>query len=158
MSSSTKTRRALGGIVLGGIALGFSIFARVPEAQADVGPNAEVLVIHATNCDKPYTDPAIGVMPALRYNCYKLLDRKGLPLRAGQASTMGLPNGRTFQIALNEVTSERPPRYKVSASISQPDGKFNKLADITAESNKRFHLGGFAYQGGALVLAVNIGP
>ena len=33
-----------------------------------------------------------------------------------------------------------------------------KLADITAEPHKRFNVGGFAYQNGALVLAIKIVP
>ena len=129
---------------------------RVAEAQGN-GPQAEVLVIHGTQCDKPSVDPQIGEMPPLKYNCYKLIERKLVPLTKGQASTAPLPNGRTFQITYSDQTADK--RYKVAAAISQPDGKgFLKLADITAEPNKRFNVGGFAYQGGALVLAIKILP
>ena len=75
----------------------------------------------------------------------------------GKASTTTLPNDRTFQVTLNDVTSDK--RYKVATAISQPDGKsFLKLADITAEANKRFTVGGWAYQKGAIVLLIRIVP
>lgn len=154
----TMNRRKL---LLSGIALGCAVFTNVTtvsdaEAQGG-GPQAEVLVIHGTNCDKPSVDPAIGEMPPLKYNCYKLLEKKMLPLTKGQSSTTALPNGRTFQITYSDMTPDK--RYRVAAAISQPDGKgFLKLADITAEANKRFNVGGFAYQNGALVLAIRIVP
>lgn len=126
-------------------------------AEAQSGPNAEVLVIHGTQCDKPTVDPAIGEMPPLKYNCYKLLEKKVLPLQKGKPSTTPLPNGRTFQVTLNDVTPDK--RYKVGAAISQPDNNgFLKLADITAEPNKRFNVGGWAYQNGAIVLAIRVLP
>ena len=144
-------------LLVSAMALGCALFANVPEAEAQGGPQAEVLVIHGTQCDKPSVDPQIGEMPPLKYNCYKLIERKMLPLAKGQSSTTALPNGRTFQITYGDVTPDK--RYKVAAAISQPDGKgFLKLADITAEPNKRFNVGGFAYQNGALVLAIKIVP
>lgn len=141
------------------IALGCAVFASAPsaDAQANGAPQAEVLVIHATQCDKPGVDPAIGEMPPLKYNCYKLVEKKMMPLTRGQSSTTSLPNGRTFQLTYGDQTPDK--KYKVGAAISQPDGKgYMKLADITAEANKRFNVGGFAYQNGALVLAIKIVP
>ena len=74
-------------------------------------------------------------------------------------SEMPLANGRTFQVAYNGATTEKPPRFKVTASISKPDGVgFNQLADFTAEPGKKVHVGGFAYQNGSLVLAIRILP
>jgi hypothetical protein len=126
-------------------------------AVADNTPKADVLVIHATDCDKPSVDPAIGEAPPLKYRCYKLVEKKTLPLTKGQASTTPLPNGRTFQLTLTDILPDK--RFKVSAAISQPDNKgFLTLANITAEPNKQFHVGGFAHQGGALVLAIRITP
>lgn len=150
-----QARRTL---LLSALALGCAVVSSAPSAQAQgAGPKAEVLVIHGTQCDKPSVDPQIGEMPPLKYNCYKLLDRKTLPLTKGQSSTTALPNGRTFQITYGDMTADK--RYKIAAAISQPDGKgFLKLADITAEANKRFNVGGFAYQNGALVLAIKIVP
>lgn len=147
-------------ILLSALALGCAVFASPPVLAQGAGggaPQAEVLVIHGTQCDKPSVDPAIGEMPPLKYNCYKLVEKKMMPLTKGQSSTTSLPNGRTFQLTFSDQTSDK--KYKVGAAISQPDGKgYMKLADITAEPNKRFNVGGFAYQNGALVLAIKIVP
>ncbi len=127
------------------------------DAQAGGSANAEVLVIHATDCDKPSVDPAIGEAPPLKYKCYKLVDKKQMALVKGTPSTAPLPNGRTFQLTLTETTADK--RFKVSAAISQPDNKgFMTLANITAEPNKQFHVGGFAHGGGVLVLAIKVRP
>lgn len=143
--------------VLASFALGALLFAGAPDADAQSAPKAEVLVIHGTQCDKPTVDPAIGEVPPLKYNCYKLLEKKVLPLTKGQASATPLPNGRTFQITLNDVTPDK--RFKVATAISQPDGKgFLELARLTAEPNKRFTVGGWAHQNGAIVLSIRVVP
>jgi hypothetical protein len=137
----------------------FALLSSAPEAEAQGAPKAEVLVIHGTACDKPSVDPAIGEVPPLKYNCWKLLDKKMLPLAQGTPSTMPLPNGRTFQVAYNGQSGDKPPRFKIATSISKPDGAgFNPLAEITAEPGKKFHVGGFSYQGGSLLLAIRITP
>ncbi len=122
----------------------------------DVSPKAEIMVIHATNCDKPNVDPRIGEAPPLKYACYNLIEKQSVALTKGQASVSNLPDGRIFQLTYNNVAANR---YKISAAISQV-GKagFQKLADITAEPNKPFTVGGFAYRGGALVLTIRIKP
>lgn len=126
------------------------------EAQGTTA-KADVLVIHATDCDKPSVDPQIGEAPPLKYKCYKLVDRKQLALTKGQASTAPMPNGRTFQLTLTDTLPDK--RFKVSAAISQPDNKgFMSLANITAEPGKQFHVGGFAHGGGVLVLAIRVTP
>lgn len=143
-------------LVLAGVVAASALFAHVEKADAQGGPKADVLVIHATECKERSVDPAIGEAPPLKYNCYKLIERKSLPLVKGQPATTPLPNGRTFQLTYGDQTAGK---YKVSAAISRPDNKgFNKLADITAEPNKAFTVGGFAYQGGALVLTIKIVP
>jgi hypothetical protein len=148
-------------LMLATVMAGCALVVGVP-AEADAqpaGPKAEVLVIHGTTCATPSVDPAIGDVPPLKHNCWKLLDKKLLPLAQGTPSTMALPNGRTFQVVYNGPTGEKPPRFKVGASISKPDGAgFNPLAEITAEPGKKFHVGGFAYQNGSLVLAIRIVP
>lgn len=127
------------------------------DAQGQTA-KADVLVIQATDCDKPSVDPAIGEAPPLKYKCYKLVDTKQMSLAKGQPSTAPLPNGRTFQLTLTDVTADK--RFKVSAAVSQPDNKgFTTLANITAEANKQFHVGGFASgNGGVLVLAIRVKP
>jgi hypothetical protein len=148
-------------LMLGAVMAASALLVGVPrEADAQTaGPKAEVLVIHGTTCATPTVDPAVGDVPPLKHNCWKLLDKKLLPLAQGTPSTMQLPNGRTFQVVYNGPTGEKPPRFKVGASISKPDGAgFNPLAEITAEPGKKFHVGGFAYQNGSLVLAIRIVP
>jgi len=149
-------------LMLATVIAGCALFAGAPgiaEAQpaGARSPSAEVLVIHGTTCATPSVDPAIGDVPPLKHNCWKLLDKRLLPLAQGTPSTMPLPNGRTFQVAYNGQSPDK--RYKVAASISKPDGVgFNPLAEITAEPGKKFHVGGFAYQNGSLVLAIRILP
>lgn len=155
MSQTFLTRRRL---VLGALVAGAAFIGHVPEASADAPPKAEVMVIHATKCDKKSVDPQIGdTPPALGYDCLKLVEKKTMPLALNQPSTTPLPNGRTFQLL---HTSKVGARFKVTASISPADGSggFTKLADITADANKPFNVGGFSYQGGVLVLTVRIVP
>lgn len=149
--------RQLSGAI-GAAVAGFALVGHVPSAHADAPPKAEVLVIHATKCEKKSVDPRIGdAPPALGYDCLKLLEKKTMPLALNQASTAALPNGRTFQLL---HTARVDQRYKVTASISSADKSagYVKLADITAEPNKPFNVGGFTYQGGVLVLTVRIVP
>jgi hypothetical protein len=154
--STARTARLLLASAIAGCALLVGA-PQIAEAQAQ--PKAEVLVIHGTQCDKPGVDPAIGEVPPLKYNCYKLLDRKLLPLTQGAPSTMKLANDRTFQVAYNGLSGDKPPRFKVAASISAPNGVgFNPLAEITAEPGRKFHVGGLAYQNGTLLLAIRIVP
>jgi hypothetical protein len=155
LTPSRLTRR---GLVLGAIVASAALLGHLPEANADAPPKAEVKVIHATKCEKKSVDPAIGdTPPALGYDCLKLLEKKIMPLSLNQASTTVLPNGRIFQLLHTEKVGNR---YKVTASISPAGGGtgFTKLADITADPNKPFNVGGFPYQGGVLVLTVRIVP
>lgn len=142
----------------GAIAAALAFVGHVSEASAEAAPHAEVMVIHATKCDKKSVDPQIGdTPPYMGYDCLKLLEKKTMPLALGQPSTTPLPNGRTFQL----LHSAKPGnRYKVTASISPANGGggFQKLADITADAQKPFNVGGFAYNGGVLVLTVRIVP
>ncbi|HVJ93921.1 MAG TPA: hypothetical protein VM580_29230, partial [Labilithrix sp.] len=87
----------------------------------------------------------------------ELVEQKRLPLLLNQPTTTSLPNGRIFQLLHSAKVGNR---YKVTASISPADGTagFTKLADITADPNKPFNVGGFAYKGGVLVLTVRIVP
>jgi hypothetical protein len=141
-----------------GLFCGVALIGHVPEASADAPPKAEVMVIHATKCEKKSVDPQIGdTPPALGYDCLKLVEKKTLTLALNQASSTPLPNGRTFQLLHSAKVANR---FKVTASISPADGGagFTKLADITADANKPFNVGGFSYKGGVLVLTVRIVP
>jgi hypothetical protein len=165
---SMLDRRTLS-LALTALTTGVAMFGHVPEASADAQPKAEVMVIHATKCDKKKVDPAItaaGVPPpsSLGFDCLALLESKTMPLTLNQASKMELPTlptKRTFQL---HYSAKVDNRYKVTASISPADGSSGwwKLADITADPNKPFNVGGIARENGnangVLVLVVRIVP
>src|SRR5262245_13033281 len=73
------TRRT---VIASGIAFGLALVGNMPEASADGPvPNAEVMIIHATKCDKRTVDPEIGTAPpSLGFECLKLLGKKTMPL------------------------------------------------------------------------------
>lgn len=147
-----RSRFALGAVVVGASLFGSTV------ASADASPHAEVLIIHATKCAQKSVDPQIGEPPpSLGYDCLKLLDRKQMPLVLNQPSTTPLPNNRTFQLV---HTGRAGSKYKVTASISNADGTpgFSKLADVSADANKTFNVGGWNHQGGVLLLTVKIVP
>lgn len=150
---------ALGTVVFGATLMGEMVATADAPHAVEVPPHAEVMVIHATKCEHKSIDPAIGDAPppSLGYDCLKLLDRKSLPLVVGAGSTMTLPNGRTFELRYN---GRAEGKHKVTASVSNADRSpgFTKLADIAAEPNKPFHVGGFAHQGGVLFLSTKIVP
>jgi len=154
----TVSRRsaALGlcGVLLGTVALS-------GHAWADGGPHAEVMVIHATQGD-PFIDPQIGESKRLReppfssYNNYKLLEKKALPLKKGEPATLALPTSRALQILFVDKVDQR---FRISASISQPDGKaYLKLLEVSASPNETFFVAGQSYNKGTLVLAIKIVP
>ena len=150
-------RKLLLATVIAGCALLAGAPAVADAEPALAAPKAEVTVLLGTTCTSKKVDPDVGEPPPINYQCWKVAERKLLPLVQGTPGTMVLPNGRTFQVAYNGPTNEKPPRYKVSASISKPDATgFNPLADFTAEPGKKFHVGGFGHQGGSLVLAIRI--
>lgn len=142
---------------MGAVVAGMSLFGGT-AAQADTAPHAEVLIIHATKCAQKSVDPKIGeAPPALGYDCLKLLDTKTMPLVLNAPSTTQLPNNRTFQLV---HTGKADSKFKVTASISNADGTpgFSKLADVSADPNKTFNVGGWNHQGGVLLLTVKIVP
>ncbi|MBX3234413.1 MAG: hypothetical protein KIT84_13295 [Labilithrix sp.] len=143
---------------IGAVAVSASVIGERVAVAGDPAPHAEVMVIHATKCEKKSVDPQIGdAPPALGYDCLKLLEKKSMTLAVNQPSTTPLPNGRTFQLV---HTGKADAKYKVTASISSPDGSgtYNRLADVAADPNKPFNVGGFNYQGGVLLLTIKIVP
>ena len=158
----TIPRRLMLSSLVSGVIVGCALLVGAPRAAEAQpagarSPSAEVLVIHGTTCATPSVDPAIGEVPPLKHNCWKLLDRKLLPLTQGTPSLMPLPNGRTFQVVYNGMSPDK--RFKIGTFISKPsEPGFNPLAEITAEPGKKFHVGGFAHGNGTLVLAIRIVP
>ncbi len=136
----------------------------VAEARADApaAVNTEIMVMHATQEAAGSIDPRIGSMPQLTkppfsaYNAYKLLDKKIVPVERGKTASYALPNGRTLQVSVEPQPNKL---YKVSASISRPEGgAFLKLLEVTAAPNEPFFVAGQTYGKGSLVVAITIRP
>lgn len=139
-----------------GLALGIATF--VTPALADAVPQAEVLVIQASNCPTPSVDPQITEKPNMGYSCYSVVGKQKLALTLGQPSKMQLPNGRTFQITYNgTVDKSSPTRHKFNAAISKPDNSGTlSLADVNVELGKKVNVGGWNYNGGVLINQVTL--
>jgi hypothetical protein len=136
--------------------LGAAFVTGIPTASADAPVNTEILVIHATKCDKKTVDPAITEPPPSigDYNCLALVQKKVVGLTINQPNATALPNGRTFQLIHTEKVANR---FKLRASINSADGNgFTKLADITADPGKQVNVGGWMHQGGRIVVAIKI--
>jgi hypothetical protein len=131
-------------------------------------PSLQVTVIHAMISDAGGSiDPLLRDLPQLgrdqpfvRYNVYKLLDRKEVALDPGQPAVTALPNGRVLQVTLVDEVGEGPGRrFHVRAEIGEPGKKaFLKLLEVTASPNEPFFVGGQSYQGGTLFLELAVRP
>lgn len=132
------------------------------------GPEIEITVILATRSDAGGSvDPLLHDLPQLgrdapfdRYNVYKVLERKALPLEASKPAASNLPNGRVLQVTLVEPPAEGTARrYHVRAEIGEPGKKaFLKLLEVTASGNEPFFVGGQSYGGGTLLLELVVRP
>ncbi len=131
-------------------------------------PVIEITVIHATRSDAGGSiDPLLRDLPQLgrdapfdRYNVYKVLQRKQLPLEVSKPAASDLPNGRVLQVTLVEPAAPGgPPRFHVRAEIEDPGKKaFLKLLEVTASPNEPFFVGGQSYEGGTLFLELVVRP
>jgi hypothetical protein len=161
-----------------------SLFAAVPAAAISailgndialgtpVRVSVEMSVIHAMQLDGGVSvDPKLRDLPQLtkqqpfvRYNVFKLLDRKELSLEKGQPVDYGLLDGRRLRLTLVDVTAEDAGagqtsgvRYQVRAEIGGPPKKeFLKLLEVSAGANEPFFVGGQSYRGGTLFLELVI--
>jgi hypothetical protein len=148
----------------------FAWAALAGSGSASAGPakdpaTLEITVIYAARSDAgAFIDPALRDLPQLtrdqpfvRYNVYKLLERRQQPLETDKPDTYGIVNGRTLQVTLVDVTTTAAPhpdrRYHVRAAIGEPGKQaFLKLLDVTATEGEPFFVGGQSYQGGTLFL------
>jgi hypothetical protein len=139
---------------------------RVARAAAPAGPRVEISVIHALRSDAGGSiDPRLRDLPQLtrdqpfvRYNVYRLLDRKELPLERGKPTPYALVNGRTLQVTLTDVTQDKGERrYHARVEIGEPGKQaFLKLLEVTASANDPFFVAGQSYEGGTLFLELVI--
>jgi hypothetical protein len=153
------------------LALAFLLAVALPGRRALAAarqPSLQVTVIHAMISDAGGSiDPLLRDLPQLgrdqpfvRYNVYKLLDRKELALDPGKPAVTALPNGRVLQVTLVDEVGDGPGRrFHVRAEIGEP-GKtaFLKLLEVTASPNEPFFVGGQSYQGGTLFLELAVRP
>ena len=135
---------------------------------ASHAPAIEITVIHAMRSDAGASiDPLLRDLPQLgrdapfdRYNVYKVLQRKQIPLEVSKPAASDLPNGRILQVTLVEPASPASaPRFHVRAEIEEPGKKaFLKLLEVTASPNEPFFVGGQSYEGGTLFLELVVRP
>jgi hypothetical protein len=170
MRSVSLSRRHLAhaAIATTGLAVAFGVagfLASAPaRAAAAASPTAEVMVIHASQVDGGGTvDPRIGAMPQLSrpplnaYNAFKLLDKQTLSVPKEHPATYKLPNGRTLQVTLLDVTPDH--RFHVRTEINRPNGRpYLKALEVTAAANEPFFVGGQSYAGGTLVVGLTMKP
>jgi hypothetical protein len=140
--------------------------ARVARAVERPPLNVEISVIHALRTDGGVAiDPELRDLPQLtreqpfvRYNVFRLLDRKRFPLERGKPVGYGLVDGRTLQVTLLEVTGQNgDARYRMRAEIAGA-GKteFLKLLEVTAGPNEPFFVAGQSHAGGTLFLELTL--
>lgn len=154
-------RRRLGTVVL---SLGLALGEREINAGSPLRPAVEVTVIQATFADGGgFIDPRLAELashaheqPFLRFNTFKLLDRKELPIQVGKAVVDPLVNGRTLEITLLDVTDHPGDRrFHLRAEIDEPGKQaLLKLLQVTAGPNVPFFLAGQAFRGGTLFLEI----
>jgi hypothetical protein len=137
-------------------------------AASTHGPTLEVSVIQASQSDAGASiDPRLKDLPQLtrdqpfvRYNVYKLLDRRSFPLDVGKPVTYAIVDGRTLQVTLGGVSVDKnEKRYQMAAQIGEPGKEaFLKSLQVTASANEPFFIGGQSYQGGTLFLELVVRP
>jgi len=140
----------------------------IAMAASTHGPTLEVSVIHASLSDAGGSiDPRLKDLPQLtrdqpfvRYNVYKLLDRRSFPLEAGKPVTYGIVDGRTLQVTLGAVSVDKnEKRYQMAAQIGEAGKEaFLKSLQVTTSANEPFFIGGQSYQGGTLFLELVVRP
>jgi hypothetical protein len=137
-------------------------------APGAAGPSLEVSVIHAMHSDGGVSiDPQLRDLPQLtrdqpfvRYNVYRLLDRKQFHLEEGKPVGENLANGRSLQVVLEGVAAAaNEKRYQLQTQIGEPGKKaFLRSLEVTASANQPFFVAGQSYQGGTLFLELVIRP
>jgi hypothetical protein len=154
--------------VLAVAVLALPAVAGKPAFAASHMTSLQVTVIHAMTSDAGGSiDPLLRDLPQLgrdqpfvRYNVYKVLDRRELALDPGKPAETPLPNGRVLQVTLVDQAGDGPGRrFHVRAEIGEPGKKaFLKLLEVTASPNEPFFVGGQSYQGGTLFLELAVRP
>jgi len=161
-------RRALVAVLAAALLAVVAGAGGIALAASTHGPSLEVSVIQASQSDAGGSiDPRLKDLPQLtrdqpfvRYNVYKLLDRRSFPLDVGKAVTYGIVDGRTLQVTLAGTSMDKnEKRYQMGAQIGEPGKEaFLKSLQVTASANEPFFIGGQSYQGGTLFLELVVRP
>jgi hypothetical protein len=151
-------------------ALGLSIALCAAELHAG-GPNrpaVEIRVIQASLTDGGAAiDPQLSdlsrharELPFARFNTFKLLDRRELPIQVGKPVIDTLVNGSTLEVTLLEVTDRAGERrFHLRAGIGEPGKQaLLKLLEVTADANDPFFIAGQAFRGGTLFIEIVVRP
>lgn len=163
------TRRGLLGLSAG-IVVAVWADAGVAIGAPAKAPGIEVSVIHALRTDGgAFIDPRLRDLPQLtsqqpfvRYNVFKLIDRKVLAMDAGRPAQYAIADGRTLQLTLSDAadaSKKSDERYHVRAEIAGPEKKeLLKLLEVAAGAGEPFFVGGQSFRGGTLFLELVIVP
>ncbi len=149
------------------LALAGQALAFAGQAAAE-GPFVEIRLLEGFRTDGGQSiDARLTDLPQLtqdqpfvRYNVFRLLDRKELPLGLGQTVRYELVNGRTLQLTLASVAQGNgQKRYRMEAQIVEPGKRaFLRSLHVTAGQNQPFFVGGQHYRGGPLFVEVVVRP
>jgi hypothetical protein len=98
--------------------------------------------------------------PFLRFNNFRLLDRKAFPVQVGKPITDALVNGRNLEVTLLDVADQgAEKRFHLRAAIDEPGKQaLLKLLEVTASANEPFFVGGQAFRGGTLFVEIVVRP
>lgn len=135
---------------------------QAPRALAADPVKAEVLVILAKQTEGN-VDPQLEGIEALRqppfntFKSMKVLAKPSVKLSEGKPVRVELPNGRTLQLELQKRMDDG--RFKVRVSINRPGEKkdYLPLLQVMASPGEPFFVAGQKYQGGTLVIGVQVG-
>jgi hypothetical protein len=155
-------------LLVAGLALIAIAGLPTPAGAAPAGPTLEVSVIQATYVDGGASiDPQLRDLPQLtrdqpfvRYNVYRLLDRKQFRFEEGKPVIEALANGRSLQVVLEGTSVEgTEKRYRVQTQIADPGKKaFLRSLEVTASANEPFFVAGQSYRAGTLFLELVVRP
>jgi hypothetical protein len=142
--------------------------AKVEAGGSPARPAIEVTVIQAMRTDGGASmDPQLTDLPRhsreepfVRFNTFKLLDRRELPIQVGKPVTDALGNGRTLAVTLLDATdSAGQKRFHLRAGIDEPGKQaLLKLLEVTAGANEPFFVAGQAFRGGTLFVEIVVRP
>lgn len=146
------------------LSLAIALCAAELQAGIPSRPAVEISVIQASLTDGGMTiDPQLPDLarhtreqPFLRFNTFRLLDRRELPIQVGKPVVDTLVNGRALEVTLLDIIDRAgDKRFHLRAGIDEPGKQaLLKLLEVTAGANDPFFVAGQAFRGGTLFLEI----